>query len=42
MHITEYLGYRSWVLFDDVWAATHPDLARGMLRAASSWDPFTP
>jgi hypothetical protein len=42
MHVTEYLGYRSWVLFDDLWAGAHPDLARGMLRAASSWDPFAP
>ncbi len=42
MHITKYLGYRAWALFDDLWAAAHPDLARGMLRAASSWDPFAP
>ncbi len=42
MHITEYLGYRAWALFDYLWAAAHPDLARGMLRAASSWDPFAP
>jgi hypothetical protein len=42
MHTTEYLGYRWWVLFDDLWADAHPDLARGMLRAASSWDPFAP
>ncbi len=42
MHVTQYLGYRSWVLFDDLWAAAHPDLARGMVRAASGWDPFAP
>jgi hypothetical protein len=42
MHVTQYLGYRSWVLFDDLWAAAHPDLALGILRAASGWDPFAP
>jgi hypothetical protein len=36
-------GYHfSWVLFDDLWAGAHPDLAHGMLRAASTWDPFQP
>lgn len=36
-------GYHfSWVLFDDLWAGAHPELARGMLRAASAWDPFQP
>jgi hypothetical protein len=40
-----HAGYRyhfSWVLFDDLWAGAHPELARGMLRAASTWDPFQP
>jgi hypothetical protein len=27
-----------WVLFDDVWAAAHPDLANGLLDWASRWD----
>lgn len=24
-------GFRRWILFDDVWAAAHPELARGIL-----------
>jgi len=29
-------------MFDDLWTGAHPELARGMLRAASTWDPFQP
>lgn len=30
--------YHHWVLFDDLWAAAHPDLAHSLLRFASRWD----
>lgn len=33
--------YHHWILFDDVWASTHPDLANSILRFASRWDPLT-
>ncbi len=34
-------GYQQWYLFDDAWAAAHVDLARSLLRSASSWDPMS-
>ncbi|HEX6686686.1 MAG TPA: hypothetical protein VF062_28190 [Candidatus Limnocylindrales bacterium] len=40
MHRDEYFGYQQWYLFDTVWAASHPDLARSLLRYASHWDPL--
>jgi hypothetical protein len=40
VHVHELFGYEQWYLFDDVWAAGHPDLAASLLRYASSWDPF--
>jgi uncharacterized protein (TIGR02996 family) len=30
--------FRHFILFDDLWAAAHPDLANGALRFASRWD----
>lgn len=30
--------YHHWVLFDDLWAAAHPELAHSLLRLASRWD----
>ena len=40
MHVDEYFGYQQWFLFDDVWAASHPELAASLLRYAIDWDPF--
>lgn len=40
VHIHELFGYEQWYLFDDVWAAAHPELAASVLRYAISWDPF--
>jgi hypothetical protein len=40
VHVHELFGYEQWYLFDDVWAAGHPELASSLLRYASSWDPF--
>lgn len=32
--------YDQWILFDDLWAAAHPDLALSLLRYATQWDPL--
>ncbi|SRR6266508_2272663 len=40
VHVHELFGYEQWYLFDDVWAAGHPELAASLLRYASAWDPF--
>ena len=29
-----------WFVFDDRWAAAHPDLAQSLLRYAVHWDPL--
>ncbi|MFF5244648.1 hypothetical protein ACFY3V_10235 [Streptosporangium sp. NPDC000095] len=39
IHIDDYFGYRQWFVFDDVWAAAHPDLAASLLHCGSHWDP---
>lgn len=39
-HTSSFFGHEQWVLFDDMWAAAHPDLATSILRYASHWDPF--
>ena len=39
-HIDDFFGFDQWILFDDQWAATHPDLARSLLRYAAHWDPY--
>jgi hypothetical protein len=31
-------AYHQWIVFDDLWAAGHPDLADGVLRYAKRWD----
>jgi hypothetical protein len=31
---------QQWILFDDRWAAAHPDLAASILRYGRDWDPF--
>jgi hypothetical protein len=40
IHLSQHLAYQRWYLFDDVWAAAHPDLAASLLRCAAGWDPF--
>jgi hypothetical protein len=40
MHCNEFFGYQQWYLFDNAWAATHPDLAQSLLRYAGHWDPW--
>ena len=34
------VGSQQWILFDDRWAAAHPDLAASILRYGRDWDPF--
>ena len=33
---------QTWVVFDDLWAGSHPDLAESLLRSATHWDPLRP
>jgi hypothetical protein len=40
IHVDQRFSYERWYLFDDVWAAAHPDLAASLLRCAAGWDPF--
>lgn len=40
LHCSGPFGYQQWYLFDTAWAATHPDLARSLLRYADHWDPL--
>ena len=42
MHCGASFGFQQWYLFDTLWAATHPDLARSFLRYAQHWDPLGP
>jgi hypothetical protein len=30
--------FHQWILFDDVWASAHADLANALLRFARRWD----
>ena len=39
-HTSERFGYQQWILFDDRWAAAHPDLAASILHYSHGWDPF--
>ncbi|WP_182902613.1 hypothetical protein [Microbispora sp. H10830] len=39
IHMDERFGYRQWFLFDDVWAAAHPELAASLMRFGAHWDP---
>ncbi|MEU4426457.1 hypothetical protein AB0F81_38025 [Actinoplanes sp. NPDC024001] len=39
-YIDDFFGFDQWLLFDTGWAATHPDLARSLLRYAARWDPY--
>lgn len=40
LHANLFFGHDRWWLFDDAWAAAHPDLARSLLRYAAGWDPL--
>ncbi|WP_212830202.1 hypothetical protein [Catellatospora sp. TT07R-123] len=40
LHASRAFGHQQWFLFDDVWAATHTDLAVSLLRYAAHWDPL--
>ena len=40
IHVDRRLSDERCYLFDDVWAAAHPDLAASLLRCAAGWDPF--
>jgi ABC-type multidrug transport system ATPase subunit len=40
VHVHDLFGYERWYLFDDRWAAGHPELAASLLRYAGSWDPL--
>jgi hypothetical protein len=33
--------YHQWIIFDDLWAGEHRDLAEGILRYAKRWDVLT-
>ncbi len=39
-NFVSWLGgvYHQWIVFDDLWAGGHPDLADGVLRYAKRWD----
>ena len=39
-HASNQFGFQQWILFDDKWAAAHPDLASSILQYAHSPDPF--
>ncbi|MEV4294147.1 hypothetical protein [Microbispora rosea] len=39
IHMDEGFGYRQWFLFDDVWAAAHPEMAASLMGFGSHWDP---
>lgn len=39
-HTSSFFGHEQWVLFDDLWASAHPELATSILRYGSDWDPF--
>jgi hypothetical protein len=34
----DYPYFHQWILFDDMWASAHPDLANAILRFARRWD----
>ncbi|MFT3700140.1 MAG: hypothetical protein QM831_43745 [Kofleriaceae bacterium] len=40
MHTTRAFGFQQWVLFDDQWAAAHPDLAESLVCYGTRWDPL--
>jgi hypothetical protein len=38
MNVTHHFGFQQWVIFDDLWGAAHPDLARSLVRYGTTWD----
>jgi len=40
MHASDIYGFQQWFVFDDCWAARHPNLARSLLRYCTGWDPL--
>jgi hypothetical protein len=40
IHASAVFGHQQWYLFDDVWAATHPELAASLIRYAADWNPY--
>ena len=41
LHVGDFFRndvHHQWVIFDDLWAGEHPDLADGVLRYAKRWD----
>jgi hypothetical protein len=44
LHVGDFFGkdvYHQWIIFDDLWAGEHRDLAEGILRYAKRWDVLT-
>lgn len=41
MHVHDYSGYQQWILFDDLWAGSHPHLATSLIRYGKTWDPLS-
>jgi hypothetical protein len=44
LHVGNWSGrdvYHQWIVFDDLWAGEHRDLAEGILRYAKRWDVLT-
>jgi hypothetical protein len=39
MHASGFSGFQ-WYLFDDVWAAAHPELTASLMRYAASWNSY--
>ena len=40
IHANAFFGHQQWYLFDDVWAAAHPELAASLMRYATTWNPY--
>ena len=41
LHVGDFFGkdvHHQWIIFDDLWAGGHRDLADGVLRYAKRWD----
>ena len=44
LQVGDFFGkeaFHQWIIFDDLWAGQHPDLAGGILRYAKRWDVLT-
>jgi hypothetical protein len=40
LQMSDVFGHRQLFVFDDLWAAQHPDLASSLIRYATHWDPL--